>query len=462
MHESLALNRRKAWLGFLAVFFTQLISFMFINGRNIAQPAMVNEFNGMPLYSWLIALPALSGAIGTLLFGKLSDIYGRRTMLLVSVGIFVVGLYLVTRSMSMWSLIGAQTFMSFGHFPIVPLCFASLADLFPSDERASWTGYLNIATVLAAIFGPTLGGILTESNLGWRALNWSAIPAMLVAMAVLLMAMPGHHHKVSRKVDIIGTVVMAIATMSLIVGMTLIGDPAYRVIGWGALAVSLVAWVAFVRVEGQVESPVLDLMVMKNRVFMTASIASLLAFVSMVGIMAYAPIFVERIMHASPTESGSMLTPYVLIFAVMGILSGLLLARTGKYRWIYNISYSVATIALVAMWQFTALTPSWWFVLVTALAGFGMGSAGTINTLVAQYALPSRLVGVAVAAMSFFQMVGIAVSPSVLGIVLNSAPTLEAGLKMVFFVSAISMALATVLILTIPEIAPSGTGAQQS
>jgi MFS family permease len=172
----------------------------------------------------------------------------------------------------------------------------------------------------------------------------------------------------------------------------------------------------------------------------------------MLSIAAYSPIFVQNVMKIDPTTSGSMLTPYTTLVAFLGIPVGLLLARTRKYKWMYIIGYAIGTIALFAMWQFTAMIPGWWYVLVTSFAGFGIGAIGTITTLVAQFAVPKRLLGVAVGAIFFFQMIGLVVAPSILRLVQSSAPNLESGLKLAFLIGAVAMGIALLMIITIPEI----------
>ncbi len=164
------LTRRKVAYGVTAVFITQFVSYLFINARNIAQPKIIAEFDGMALFPWLIALPALTGSASTLLFGKLSDHYGRRAVLIACMVLFSVGLALSTQVNSMALLIASATFMSIGHFPIIPLCFTSLGDLFSAGDLAKWTGLLNLPTGVAALFGPVLGGIIAESLFGWRGL----------------------------------------------------------------------------------------------------------------------------------------------------------------------------------------------------------------------------------------------------------------------------------------------------
>ena len=445
-------TRRKIAIGVWAIFIAEFVSLLFANARNIAQPGMIAEFNGLALFSWLIALPGLAGAAATLLFGKLSDVYGRRTIILLSIVIFSVGLAISAVSTSMVFLVTATTFMTIGHFPIYPLCFAVVADLFPSSQRAKWAGLLNIPVVFAALLGPVLGGVVAESVFGWRGLFWGTIPLTLAAGGLVAFALPDTAQKVKPRMDVLGTVVMVAATTTLILGFSWLGTPNKFGAGAIQLFVSLAAWIAFIGIEKRAEAPILDPKVLFNRTFVTAAVAGLLSFFGMVGIMAYSPIFVQEVMAVSPTISGSMLTPFTTLVAVIGIPVGFLLARTKKYRGLYIIGYAVVTLALLAMWRFTASTPIWVFVLVTGIAGLGLGMLPTINAVVAQFAVPRELLGVAVGAIFFFQMVGIAVSPAILGFAQNSAPDLESGLKLVFLVSAIALGIAFLLILTIPEI----------
>ena len=445
-------TRQKVAIGVWAIFIAEFVSLLFANARNIAQPGMIAEFDGMALFSWLIALPGLAGAAGTLLFGKLSDVYGRRTIMLLSIAIFSVGLGISALSTSMVFLVTAQTFMTIGHFPIYPLCFAVVGDLFPSSQRAKWTGLLNIPVGFAALVGPVIGGIVAESLFGWRGLFWGTIPLNLIAGGLVAYALPDTSKKVKPKLDVLGTLVVVAATTTLILGFSWLGTPGKFWAGVIQLLVSLGAWVVFIQIEKRAEAPILDLQVLFNRTFVTAAIAGLLSFFGTVAIGGYSPIFVQEVMAVSPTISGSMLTPFSTLVAFMGVPIGFLLAKTKKYRGMLILGYAVVMLAMLAMWRFTASTPIWVYVVVTAIGGIGLGILPTINAVVAQFAVPKNLLGVAVGAIFFFQMVGIAVSPAILGFAQNSVPDLEGGLKMVFLASAIAMALALLLILTIPEI----------
>jgi MFS family permease len=442
----------KVAIGLWAIFITQFVSFLFIHARNIAQPGMIADLDGMALFPWLISLPALSGAASTLLFGKLSDIYGRRAILLLSIGIFVLGLGISAVSTSMGSLVAAATFMSIGHFPIVPLCFSGIGDLVPPAERATWIGLLNFPVGLSALIGPVLGGAVAESVIGWRGLYWGAIPLMLIATGVVVMGLPNKTKKAKPRMDIVGTAVMVIATTTLIVGFSWLGESQKFAIGALLLVISLAAWIGFLQIEKRAEAPILDPQIFLNRTFMTAAGAALLSFFGLLGIVAYSPIFVQEVMGVSPTVSGSLLTPYTTLVAFLGIPAGLVLSKTRKYKWMYNIGYLVVTLAMFGMWQLTAFTPVWVYMLVTAIAGLGLGTIPTINTLVAQFAVPNRLLGVAVGAIFFFQMIGIAIAPAILGLVQKSASDLESGLKLVFLAGTVAMAISLLIIVTIPEL----------
>ena len=454
--------RQKVAIGVWAIFIAEFASLLFANARNIAQPGMIAEFHGMALFSWLIALPALAGAAATLLFGKLSDVYGRRAIMLLSIAIFSIGLAISAMSTSMVFLVASQTFMTIGHFPIYPLCFAVVGDLFASSQRAKWTGLLNIPAGFAALLGPVLGGVVAESVFGWRGLFWGTIPLNLIAGGLVAFALPDTSQKVKPKMDVLGTFVMVVATTTLILGFSWLGTPTKFGAGVLQFLFSLVAWVVFIQIEKRAEAPILDPQVLFNRTFATAAVAGLLSFFGLVAITAYSPIFVQEVMAVSPTISGSMLTPFSTLVTFIGVPVGFLLAKTKKYRGMLIFGYAVVTLAMFAMWRFTATTPIWVYVLVTGIAGIGLGMLPTINVVVAQFAVPKNLLGVAVGAIFFFQMIGIAVSPAILGFAQSSAPDLESGLKLVFLVSAIAMAIALLLILTIPEISLDAEAIEES
>ena len=445
-------TRKKVAIGLWAVFIAYFAFYFFINAINIAQPKMVEEFNGMELFAWLIALPALGSAVATLLFGKLSDMYGRRSILLISLGLFLVGAILSAISISMTSAIITRVVLALGQGSIAPLCFSVIGDLFEPAARAKWSGMLNLPAGIAATIAPSLGGIITDSSMGWRGLFWVCVPILLIAGSLVAAGVPGRQQKVEQKVDYLGIIVMVVGSATLIFGFSWVGNPEKVVLGISMIVVSIAAWVGFIMIEKEAKSPILDLQVLFNRTFITAASSAFMSFFGLLGVMIYSPIFAQSVMGVSPTVSGRMLTPFSMLMAFMGIPVGFVLAKPKKYKWMYIVGYSALTIAMFIMWGFTAKTPIWLFVVVTSLVGFGNGFIPTINTLVAQFAVPKRLLGVSVGAMFFFVMMGMAIAPAILGLAQNSVPELEAGLKLVFLVGAITMVVSLLMIITIPEV----------
>jgi MFS family permease len=386
------------------------------------------------------------------MFGKLSDMYGRRSILLTSMSLFLVGTILSAISTSMAFAIAARVILMLGQGALAPLCFSVIGDLFEPAARARWSGMLNVPAGIAATIAPTMGGMLTESSMGWRGLFWIMVPLVLISGALVAVGIPGRNEKVEQKVDFLGIIVMVIASATLIIGVSWLGDPTRLGIGIGLVVVSLAAWAGFIAVEKKAEAPILDPQVLFNRTFITAAGAGFMSFFGLLGVMIYSPVFAQNVMGISPAVSGSMLTPFAMLFAFMGVPAGFVLAKTKKYKWMFISGYAILTVAMFIMWQFTAETPIWLFVVITALVGFANGVMPTINTLVAQFAVPRRLLGVAIGAIFFVVMMGMAIAPAILGLAQNSAADLEAGLKLIFMVGAIGMAVSLLMVITIPEV----------
>ena len=445
-------TKKRVAVGLWAVFITYFTAMFFMNSVNIVQPIQVADLNGMALFSWIIALPALGSAVATLMFGKLSDMYGRRSILFTSLGLFLVGTILSAVASTMAFAIASRVILMLGQGALAPLCFSVIGDLFEPESRAKWSGMLNVPAGIAATIAPTLGGVLTESSMGWQGLFWVMVPLVLISGGMVAAGIPKHTQKVEQKVDFLGIIVMVVASASLIIGVSWLGDPNRLGLGIGLVVVAVIAWAGFIAIERQAEAPILDPQVLFNRTFLTAAGAGFMSFFGLLGVMIYGPVFAQEVMGVSPTVSGSMLTPFSMLFAFMGVPAGFALAKTKKYKWMFVTGYAILTVAMFIMWRFSSETPIWLFIVITALAGFGNGVMPTVNTLVAQFAVPRRLLGVAVGAIFFVVMMGMAIAPAILGLAQNSAADLEAGLKLIYLIGALGMAVSLLMVITIPEV----------
>lgn len=415
-----AFSRRQVILGLVAIFAVHFSVSFFIQSLVIARPRMAADLDGMSLYSWSISIPGLAAAFVTLLFSKFSDMYGRRLMLLISMAIFLVGTILSAISPTFPILIASNTLSRIGNGALAPLCFAVLGDMFPPAQRSRWVGLLNIPTGLCALFGPSLGGWFVD-NLSWRHIYWMGVPILVACLVLIPIGIPPLVKMTARKIDTRGAILVAVASSTTILGLSFAGTnyPWGSVQVIGLLAIALLFWVLFFRAEGVAEEPIMDPQVFRNRTFLTIALSGMMSFFGLMAMMMYFPIFLQGVQNLSVMKSGQILTPNSVLMAFIGVPTGFILAKTKRYKWMLISSYGLLTVVMTGIMFFNADTPAYMGVLTATLTGLGLGAIPTVNTLVVQYAVPKRLLGVAMGAIFFSITMGMAISPAVLGSVMN-------------------------------------------
>jgi MFS family permease len=410
----------RATLGLIAVFTTYFATSYFFRGSGVTLPKIAADLNGMHLYSFAISMPALASAFVTLTFGKLSDMYGRRIMLIISLVLYMAGSILAALSETFVFFIVARTVIALGQGALSPLCFSVIGDLYSPAERSKWSGMLQIPSAVAALVAPTFVGYLTD-NLSWRYFLWVAVLLVLISGFLVLTGIPALSKRTTHKIDFSGSCLLAIASSTMILAFSWAGS----VYSWasiqiiGLIAVSVIAWGIFLWVEGKADEPMLDPQVFTSRTFLIAAVSALTSYFALLGIQMYFPLFLQGIQGTSASLSGQIITPFSTLMSITGFPVGVLLSRTKRYKPIYIVGYAVLTVATFATLMFTATTPVWLEILVISFAGLGLGAIPTMNTLVAQFAVPKRLLGVAVGAMFFFVFMGGAIAPAILGSAMN-------------------------------------------
>jgi MFS family permease len=417
-------TKRSTVLGLAAVFITYFATIYFFRGIGVAQPKVAADLNGMALFSWAISLPALAASFATLLFGKLSDVYGRRVLLLVSLGLYMAGAVLSAVSWNFTFFIAARMILSLGQGALSSLCFATIGDLYTPVERSRWSGLLQIPAGIAAIIGPTMVGLITD-KLSWRYFFVLSALLAVISMVLVIGGVTSPVKRVARKIDFLGALLLAATLAVMIVAFSWAGSTYPWASGQilGLLAISVVLWIILIRVERKAEEPILAPEVMTNRTFLTVAFSGLLSYFGMLVVTMYYPLFLQGVQGTSASLSGQVITPFGIIMAFMGVPTGFLIAKTKRYKWMLITGYTIITCTTFAMVAFNAGTPIWLGVLVTAITGFGLGSIPTINTLVSQFAVPKRLLGMAVGAIFAFVFMGNAIAPAILGSAMNQTYT---------------------------------------
>jgi len=428
--------KRQITIGLVAIFAVYGTMAYLMQSLSIARPKMAAGLNGMSLYATAISLPALVGAFVTLIYGKLSDLYGRRKMLLIAVSFSLASTIMCASAPTYVFLIAATVVGAFGSGAMMPLVFAAIGDLFPPEKRGKWIGLLNVPVGICALGGPVMGGWFVD-NLSWRYLYLLALPLLIVCIVTIPIGIPSIVKREAKpKIDVLGCILVAIASSTAIIGLSSAGKR-----GWGSptvlvlLGISLLFWILFLKIEGRVKEPIVDPSVLRNRSFLTVSLVTLLSFLGSTALSMYFPMFLQGVQGVSTLHSSYIIIPNSLLMSFLGVPVGFLLSRSKQFKWMYVVGLGLMTADLFAMQFLSAETPIAWSLAVSCIAGIGMGAIPTINTLVVQNAVPKRLMGVAMGTFFFAFSMGIAIAPALLGSAMASgyekklAATLPRGLE---------------------------------
>lgn len=414
-----AYSKKQTFMALAAILLTYFVYAYFMQTLNNATPMIAADLKGMALYSWSVSIPSLGLALGMILSGKLSDIYGRRIIMLASTMVFLLGTVLSSVSPTFITFIAARIVLCLGQGAVASICYAVVGDLFVGSERSKWIGLLNVPFAVAALFGPTLSGWMVDT-LNWRHIFWWSLPVFVLCL-VFAYGMPPLIQGAAHKIDVLGAVLIAIASSALIFGLSFAGTT----YPWGSLQVigllgcSAVFCALLLKAESRAGEPFFDPDLLGNRVFVTASAAGFLSFFGMMAVQLYYPLFMQGIQGISATKSGQVITPLGFLMSFVGVPVGFIVAKTKSYKWMFVLGYALVTLVMFWMMFFDKDTPAYFGFIAASLSGLALGAMPTVNTIVIQAAVPRRLLGVATSALMFSVAMGMATAPAILGSTMN-------------------------------------------
>jgi EmrB/QacA subfamily drug resistance transporter len=386
-----------------------------------ALPRIVTDLRGNEIYTWAFTSYLLTATISGPIYGKLSDLFGRRPVLLFAVAVFLVGSLLSGLSTEMWQLVAFRALQGLGAGALFPVALAVIGDLFAPSERGKYQGLFGAVFGLSSLIGPAIGGIITDT-VGWPWVFFVNLPVGVVVFAVIWRTLPALRPDAARpRVDYLGASVLVAALVPILIGLTnkQSADWADPMVG-GLLAIGLVIAAVFVAVESRAVEPIVPLELFRVRSFTISVVALFMASMAFFAPIVFLPRWFQVVGSASATESGYQILALLggLIFSAIG--SGQLVARTGSYKPLALGAPVVLAFGLFLLSGLRADTPLpllWTWMFVT---GLGVGPMFAVFTLVVQGSVPPRQIGTATSSLTLFQQIGGSVGLAVAGTVFGS------------------------------------------
>ncbi|MPV36130.1 DHA2 family efflux MFS transporter permease subunit [Georgenia subflava] len=388
-----------------------------------AMPTIVGELDGVEHQGWLITIYILAVAVVMPLYGKAGDTWGRRYPFLIAIALFTVASAGAGFATSFYELVAWRGVQGLGGGGLMILSQAIIADIVPAKERGKYMGPMGALFGVSAVAGPLLGGWFTEAH-DWRWSFWINLPIGLLAFAVAWATLKLPSHRSERRVDVLGAVLLAVATSALIMVATwesMVGsydlDDGRLV---ALIAGTVLAAVAFVAVELRAEDPILPMRLFKNSVFTLSTLVGLVIGMGMFAALGFLPTFLQMATGVGVTESGFLMIPMMVGMMATAISSGVAITKTGRYK-IYSIAgMGIATAALVWMTTITAEISMLQYSAMIFVLGAGLGLVMQTIVLAVQNAVDPAEIGTATSANNFFREIGAAVGTALFSSIFTS------------------------------------------
>jgi len=378
------------------------------------------------LYVWITTSYLVASTVLVPIYGKLSDIYGRRRILLIAIGIFLAGSLACGLAQTADQLIAFRAIQGIGSAGLFTSAFAIVADLFAPAERGKWQGMFGAAWGFSSVVGPLLGGVITQ-HIGWHWTFFVNLPIGAIAIFLILSRMPPlrREHAVRPKLDIPGAVALAVATLPLLLALSLgraegnRQGGGYPWMSWQIAALfgtSLAGIIAFVVIERRASNPILDFDLFRIRTFALGSLGAFIAGCAFLGAIVFLPLFMVNVVGLSATSSGLTTTPLTFGIVLANVTSGQLVSRLRAYKGLLlgSLVVLVGSFLLLASTLSTHESQGS-MTLKMVLLGIGMGPSIPLYTLAIQNSVPPQQIGVATAAATFFRQMGTTIGIAVLG-----------------------------------------------
>jgi EmrB/QacA subfamily drug resistance transporter len=386
-----------------------------------ALPRITSELGGLDKLSWVVTAYLLTATASTPLWGKISDLYGRRLLFQIAIITFMAGSLLAGFSHNIEQLIAFRAIQGLGGGGLMSLALAVIGDIIPPRERGRYQGYFAAVFGTSSVLGPVLGGFFADGP-GWQWIFFMNVPIGLAALVVTTSALKMPHVRREHSIDYLGATLVVGAVSSFLL-YTAWAGPDH---GWGSgtgvglLVAGAVLTVAFIAVELRASEPILPMRLFRNSIFSIANVFGFLIGVAMFGSLIFIPVYLQVVDGMSPTRSGLAMLPMVVGIFSTSISAGQLMSRTGRYKMFPILGAAVVILALYMLSQLTSTSPYWFAGLSMYVMGAGLGFTMQILVTVVQNSVTRSDIGVATSSVTFFRQMGGSFGTALFGAILSS------------------------------------------
>lgn len=404
---------------------TGLLLAMFFSSLNqtvvgTAMPRIIGELGGLSFMTWVTAAYMLTSTAIVPIAGKLADLYGRRSIYIIGLTVFMTGSALCGTSSSMSQLIIYRAIQGIGGGVMMPLAMTIVGDIFSPEERGKWQGIMGALFALSSVIGPTIGGWIVDYS-SWKWVFYINLPIGVLATITIYFGL--RHEKITNSkviIDYAGAATLIAGTVSLLLGLNL-GGIEYSWFSWqigSLLGISLLSWIFFIRFEDAAAEPILSLELFKNRIFLVSNIVGFLMGLGMFGSTMFLPLFFQGVLGISATSSGNSMLPMMLSMMLASVVVGRLATKV-TFRSMYVAGMGAMAVAFFLLSTMRVDTAQFMAMLYIIILGAGIGMVTPVLTLAVQSAFGAEQRGVATSATQFFRSIGGTIGITVLGAIFN-------------------------------------------
>lgn len=416
------MSRAEKHLAFAGVLTVMFLASLNLTVVGTALPRIIAELEGFHLYAWAFTSFSLASTATLPIFGRLSDIYGRKAILLSGIVLFSLSSVLSGFAQDMPQLIASRVLQGIGGGALMGMSWAAIADIFTPRERGQYQGFSGAVFGLSSVVGPIVGGLITDS-LGWRWVFFVNVPVAVLALVVIQKYLPRGERQPDARLDLTGSLLLAGGLVPLLLALTWGGADypwtSSRVVT--LLITSLALLSLFAWWQTRARAPILAPALFRNRTFNIANAAGFLTGVGLFGAVIYLPLFIQGVQGGSAAASGFVLTPLMFGMIVSSAVSGILVTRTGRYKPFVLGGLVVMLLGFYLAATMDAATPIWQTVVYMVILGLGIGPTNSLFMLAVQNSLPAALLGTVTSANQFFRQIGGTIGVTLFGTLVTSS-----------------------------------------